>query len=214
MAKHETKAEERREEEHKEHDHRRRGGRHEEREEREEHEHRADGGMLMNQSIDGGHPDHARGGKAGKMHPTHGDHRMASGGHMMHNRGPHPGDGHPRHAEGGKLDDDDDYEPKKERDGKVQVYNAQGSAAMRSAEDEEPGFSEGGKAKKKKKLREGGHAEGEKSMHRLDRRPRRAAGGRTEGHNPYSSASKMQAPENTLAGSGFESVTKDSRGTK
>ena len=212
MAKHhETKAEEHREEEHKEHEHRRRGGR--EHEEHEEREHRAEGGMLMNQSIDGGHPDHAKGGKAGRMHETHGGHRMASGGHMMHNRGPMPGHGHPRHAEGGKLDDDEEGESSKERDGHVQEYNAQGSAAVRSATDEEPGFSEGGKTKKKKKLREGGHAEGEKAGHRLDRRPRRAAGGRM-GHDPYSSASKMSEPDNSLAGSGFEGVSKDSRGTK
>ncbi|MGA2412384.1 MAG: hypothetical protein ABSG46_18615, partial [Candidatus Binataceae bacterium] len=184
-------------------------------EEREEHEHRASGGMLMNQSIDGGHPDHAKGGEAHEMHRTHGGHRAASGGAMLHNRGPHPGHGHPRHAEGGKLDDDEEGESGKERDGHVQEYNAQGSAAVRSATDEEPGFSEGGKTKKKKKLREGGHAEGEKAGHRLDRRPRRAAGGRTEGgKDPYSSASKMESPKDDLAGRGFESVTKDSRGTK
>lgn len=215
---------------HHEHERHSRGGHHREHEkEREEHEHRARGGEvhsesshapeegLMNQEIDGDGPEHARGEKrGGATHPTHGGHRMAHGGHMMHNRGPHPGHGHPHHAKGGEAQDDEEGETKNMRDAHADEYNAQGTPAMKSATDQEPGFAEGGKAKRKRKHhRDGGHASGEMEHHRLDRRPRRAAGGRTEGgHNPYSSASKMESPEDTTTGRGYEGVKTDVRGTK
>jgi len=211
---------------HEEHERRAHGGhaRHE-REEEREHEHRAGGGTVENQSIDGDHPDHAKGGHAhGGHHMTHGGHRHAHGGAVLHNRGPHPGHGHPEHkhhasggfAKGGRADDDSEGEAEEHRDAKAQVYNAQGSQAMKSATDEEPGFSHGGKAKKKKKheMKEGGHAHGEMAHHRLDRRPRRAAGGSVHGHTPYSSAARLAVPESTVAGSGFEGPGKDLRGTK
>jgi hypothetical protein len=137
--------------------------------------------------------------------------RHASGGAALHTRGPHPGHGHPRHARGGKADDEEG-ESESENEGKAQIYNAQGSAAMHSAMDEKPGFEKGGHVRKKR--RSGGHAEGHMAAHRMDRRPRRAAGGRAESHSPYSSAGKMSAPENTVAGSGFEGTSKDLRGTK
>ena len=81
---------------------------------------------------------------------------------------------------------------------KAQIYNAQGSAAMDSAKDETPGFKKGGH----KKRMAGGMAEGDMAGERLDRRPRRAAGGRTPGGSPYSSASAMVGPEN--GNRGFE----------
>lgn len=200
--------------EHVEHHHHKKGG--------EMHEKRAHGGMagegereIKNQEIDGGHPDHARGGAAHEKHETHGGHRMAEGGHAMHNRGPHPGKGHPHHAKGGhaKGEDHEDGESGAERDAKAQVYNAPGSRAMESATDEEPGFAKGGKTHKKR--RSGGHASGEMEHARLDRRPRRAHGGRAEGGgSPYSSASKMMTPSAELSGRGFEGVSKDLRGTK
>jgi hypothetical protein len=56
----------------------------------------------------------------------------------------------------------------------IQVYNAQDSEAVKSAEDEEPGFEKGGRAKRKR----GGHTEGHEAMMRHDRMPRgRAAQG-------------------------------------
>lgn len=90
---------------------------------------------------------------------------------------------------------------------KMQEYNAQGSEAMKSAKDEDPGFKKGGKtrralkhggkakhskghadggatepaAEKKQHLKSGGTVAGEHAKHRMDR-PKRKAGGRT----PYS----------------------------
>lgn len=77
------------------------------------------------------------------------------------------------------------------RKGKMQVYNALGSKAVESADDEEDGFKKGGVAKKKRdheKLKVGGHADGHEMKMRGDKKPRhkRAAGGRTpytSGHN-------------------------------
>lgn len=180
-----------------------------EKEREKERDHRAHGGGLRNQEIDGEGPERAA--KGGRTHETHGGHRMASGGHMMHNRGPHPGGAY---ARGGKTADDEG-EPESERDdGKVNEYNAEGSPPMKAAKDEEPGFAKGGEAHKRKRRREGGHASGEMERERLDRRPRRAAGGRAGGHSPYSSASSMESPENSVAGRGFEGVSKNSMGTK
>lgn len=88
--------------------------------------------------------------------------------------------------------------------GKMQVYNAQGSKAVESAEDEEGEFKHGGKAKHKRR-RHGGHAEGHEPHHRADKKARgghtdgkmkhgghhrRAAGGKT----PYSSGHHTTMP--------------------
>lgn len=86
-------------------------------------------------------------------------------------------------------------EPKSTRN----VYNAEGSPEMESADDETPGFKKGGKVKKHMKRKEGGHVEGEKEKHRADKKSRggevhkRAAGGRTpytSGHNTTSDVDK------------------------
>lgn len=78
-------------------------------------------------------------------------------------------------------------EMKKGSKGK-QIYNAQGSEAIKAAEDETGDFKKGGVAKKKRdheKLKHGGEVGGEKAMH-MAHKPRghkRKAGGKT----PYSS---------------------------
>lgn len=88
---------------------------------------------------------------------------------------------------------------------KTQIYNAEGSKAVESAEDEEPGFKDGGKTEKRK-LKEGGKPEGEHTRMRMDRKPRgehmpkRAAGGRT----PYSSGRMLESSKNTGPGQGHE----------
>lgn len=94
----------------------------------------------------------------------------------MRRGGEHGRHEHHRRAKGGKAP--------------VQEYNAQGSNEAREAEDEDPDFKRGGKARKRKA---GGHAEGEHSKHRSDRAPRgraehekRKAGGRMhEGHGAH-----------------------------
>ena len=93
-------------------------------------------------------------------------------------------------------------EPAEAKHEKVQEYNAQGSNEMAEMGDEKPGFKRGGK--KHERRRHGGHAEGHMERERLDRRPRRAAGGKAGVHNPYSSASKMMDPETDEAGRGME----------
>jgi hypothetical protein len=64
----------------------------------------------------------------------------------------------------------------------VQEYNAQGSEAVKAADDEEDGFHKGGRAKRK----EGGHTEGHEARRRHDRehRGRHAAGGATAAPAP------------------------------
>ena len=93
----------------------------------------------------------------------------AHGGAVMHNMGPGPEDekhgGHvrrPRRARGGRTSP-------------VQVYNAQGSKAVQSAEDESEDFMHGGRAKRKP----GGVAGGHEARARGDRahRGRHAKGG-------------------------------------
>jgi len=100
--------------------------------------------------------------------------------------------------------------------GSRQEYNAVGSKAMEAADDEEPGFHKGGRAKKEaakkrkehEKLKHGGRAEGEEAKERADRKPRgehrhkRAAGGRT----PYSTGSKESAGMDDKKGAGHESL--------
>ena len=122
-------------------------------------------------------------------HQTHGGARTASDdGKSRMNTG-----GHVRKARGGAVNTGDDKS-------KVQVYNAQGSEAMKSAKDETPAFKRGGH----KKRADGGKAEGEMEKPRLDRRPRRAAGGRAGGHNPYSSAAASKPEASDQGGKGYE----------
>lgn len=154
------------------------------------------------------------GGHAGK-HMTHGGSRMASGGHMeLNTEGPHPG--HPSADEGRHEGDKKGGRAKRARGGKsgdgeasehekAQEYNAVGSNEMKEADDQTPGFKKGGA--KHHKRRSGGHAEGKMSDHRLDRRPRRAMGGKA-GHNPYSSAADMSAPANVESARGYEGKPK------
>ena len=142
----------------------------EEREEKEErHEKRAEGGAAK--------------------HSSHGGFREVSDGKMLDSNGPMPGMGHKRRAKGGSAGDGEGKES--DHDEKGQEYNAQGSNEMKEAEDGKADFKRGGKMHKKR--RAGGHAEGKMAEHRLDRRPRRAAGGAA--HSPYSSASKFDPPE-------------------
>jgi hypothetical protein len=70
---------------------------------------------------------------------------------------------HDRRARGGKL----------AKGHKIQVYNAQGSEAEKSATNEDPDFGRGGRAKRKA----GGEAEGEHEEQRMDHE-KRGAGGR------------------------------------
>lgn len=89
---------------------------------------------------------------------------------------------------------------KKAKGGKVNEYNAVGSPEVREAKNEEPGFKKGGKMKK------GGHAEGMKSHHRLDKAKRgghikkAAAGG-----SPFTAAAKRSPYSNKGAGEGHDS---------
>ena len=175
---------------------------------KEEHEHRRHGGEAMEHEREEKreHEKRKEGGRA--KHETHSGHREVSDGHELEHRGPHPGhpsdEGrahhehdakggktHHRRARGGKADEDGEAKGDDDH-GKEQIYNAQGSNEVREADDETPAFSRGGRKKKKS----GGMAEGKMAAHRLDRRPRRAAGGMvTKGHNPYSSASSFTQPE-------------------
>lgn len=148
------------------------------------------------------HSEYAKGGAAHGKHLTHAGHRHASHGHELKDEGPHPGhpkDGpHVRRAHGGKAGKDT-MESKHEM---VQEYNAKGSNEMSEAGDEKPGFKRGGGMHHRR--RHGGMAEGKMATERMDRRPRRAAGGRTAVHNPYSSASNMADPEKDMEGRGYE----------
>ncbi len=85
---------------------------------------------------------------------------------------------------------------------KAQEYNAQGSNEMSEAKDETASFKRGGH----KKRAAGGMAEGDMAMPRMDRRPRRAAGGKVSGHSPYSSASALVGPES--GNRGFEGTAR------
>jgi hypothetical protein len=151
------------------------------------------------------HEKRADGGEAGKEAEVGGgegrEHRARGGMAKMKNMGAEPGlpndkdgdemkrGGHKRRARGGGAREH------------VQLYNAPDSNEMHEAEDETPGFKRGGKHEKRK---HGGMAEGKMEHERLDRRPRRAAGGKA-GNTPYSSASAMTAPESGMNGRGFES---------
>lgn len=204
----------------REHEERKHGGeskaakeRAEEKKERD-HEHKARGGGLMESKHDedqeersresrGGREHRARG---GGMHDTHAGMREASHGMELNTEGPMPG--HPEDKHGGGVGKE--HHKRRRRGGssegessehnKVQEYNAQGSNEMNEAGDEKPGFKKGGETHKKR--RHGGMAEGEMEKPRLDRRPRRAAGGGL--HNPYSSAANFSPPSNDKAGRGYE----------
>ena len=91
-------------------------------------------------------------------------------------------------AKGGKLHH-------KARGGVEHEYNAVGAPEMAEAHETKEGFKRGG-AKKKK---HGGHVEAAKAAHRLDKKPRRAAGG-----SVFSSASKKTAADKDEAGQGHE----------
>jgi hypothetical protein len=80
----------------------------------------------------------------------------------------------------------------------VQLYNAPDANETKEATNETPSFKRGGHKR-------GGMAEGKMEGERLDRRPRRAAGGKAGGSSPYSSASNMTAPETGMDGRGYES---------
>lgn len=73
-------------------------------------------------------------------------------------------------------------------------YNAVGAPEQKEAHDTKEGFKRGGKKHKK-----GGKVEAEKSMHRPDKKPRRAAGG-----SVMSSASKKAMASKDEAGQGHE----------
>lgn len=78
---------------------------------------------------------------------------------------------------------------------KEHEYNAVGSPEMKESHEKESGFKKGGKAKKKA----GGKVEHGKSHKRMDKKPRRAAGGPV-----YSSASKKTVADKSEAGQGHE----------
>lgn len=81
-------------------------------------------------------------------------------------------------------------------EGKTYEYNAQGSAEMAEAKDKKEGFKRGGGVKGK----HAGHAEGGKSHHRLDKKPRKlAAGG-----SPFSAAKGMKMYGTGGAGDGHQ----------
>lgn len=138
-------------------------------------------------------------------HPTHGGLRHCSDGGELKTLSAMPG--HPKDrkgmaaergfASGGsvmKLEEDGDKKP--------QIINAHGTNEMDEAKNETPGFSKGGR---KKRAMGGMAASGDMAMNRMDRRPRRAAGGRA-GHNPYSSAADMKDPTDDKAARGYEGV--------
>ena len=159
----------------------------------------------------------------GKSHMTHGGHREVSdgqfetmgempepphearGGRAEHHKPGHEHDKHhpdmhhKRRRRGGSSEEDG--EP--EGGGKLQVYNAKDSKAVEDAEDEKPEFKKGGRKRKA-----GGHAEGHMEHKRLDRRPRRAAGGKAADHSPYSSAAMAVAPAEDVVGRGYEGKEK------
>lgn len=74
-------------------------------------------------------------------------------------------------------------------------YNAVGAPEMGEAHEEKEGFKKGGM----KKLKHGGHAEKAKSMHRPDKKPRRAAGGSVLSH-----ANKKSMADKDMAGQGHQ----------
>jgi hypothetical protein len=142
--------------------------------------------------------------RGGGMHESHAGHRMVGGGMELKTEGDMPGD-RARRASGGSSEDDTKGRRSRE---KVNEYNAVGSPAVKAAEDEEPGFKKGGEARKKR--RDGGMASGESEAPRMDRRSRgghekRAAGGRTGSHSPYSSGANISAPSKDKSGDGRES---------
>jgi len=83
-------------------------------------------------------------------------------------------------------------------------YNAVGSPEMKESREKDDGFKKGGKAKK-----HGGEAKGGKGHARLDKMPRRAAGGsvrRAKGGAVMSEAAKVSPHEQGGAGNGHEGL--------
>lgn len=74
------------------------------------------------------------------------------------------------------------HEPK----GKSEGYTPKDVNVVKEAESEKDSFHKGGRMKKRAK---GGHVEGKKEHHRLDKR---ASGGRMSGHSPLSKASSVK----------------------
>lgn len=169
--------------------------------ERKEHERKARGGAVEESRHEHEQDRDAREHRARGGHATHAGMRDASGGMELNTEGPmpghpedkHGGEVHKRRRRGGKTGEAAEHE-------KVQEYNAQGSNEMSEAGDEKPGFKGGGKAHKRH--RHGGMAEGEMEKPRLDRRPRRAAGGGL--HDPYSSAANFSPPKDDRGARGYE----------
>jgi hypothetical protein len=126
---------------------------------------------------------------------------------------------HGKRARGGKADMDEDHEHdatggrvKLARGGtdsslsdtgahdkrkKGNLYNAQGSPEMAEATDETPGFTKGGRAKRK----DGGLAMGGLARPRMDH-AKRASGG--SARTPYSSGSSLSPPADDRPGRGYE----------
>ena len=121
-----------------------------------------------------------------KGHKAH--HHAEHGHHGVVHKGVHHH--HPRaaHAKGGKAGEgieavmDHDEAPK-------EVYAGAGSHVVHEAEE----HKRGGKAKKKKIHL--GHAEGHKSEHRADRKPRKSGGRAGSNMNPLSSAHHGMEPK-------------------
>ena len=84
--------------------------------------------------------------------------------------------------------------------GKINEYNAQGSPEVAEAKDEKEGFKKGGA----KKHKDGGHAEGKKAHHRLDKKKRGGATKCAIGGSPFTAAAKRTSYENSGAGEGHE----------
>lgn len=94
----------------------------------------------------------------------------------------------------------------KKEGGKVNKFNAVDAPEQREASEGDDGFKRGGHAMKKK---HGGKAEGHKGHHRLDKMPRRAAGGsvkRAAGGQVMSTAHRVAAHEQGGAGNGHENL--------
>jgi hypothetical protein len=90
---------------------------------------------------------------------------------------------------------------KKAKGGKVNEYNAVGSPEVKEAKNEEAGFKKGGKMKK------GGHADGAKSHHRLDKAKRGGKIGKhAAGGSPFTAAAHRTPYSNSGDGEGHDRV--------
>lgn len=119
--------------------------------------------------------------------------------------------GRAKHADGGEVG----HRGHHARGGKaINVYNAAGSPTVKEAENEEPDFKGGGRAKRK----DGGLALGGAAKMRADKPPRGlatggtarpgfAAGGRAGAHSPYSSGRKLEPPMDAKEARGYEGVS-------